>query len=145
MGSLLRWGRGTVAAMSLLAVLGVAATGAGASTSPKVVVKPASGLKNGSTVVVSGSGFKPGDTVFIVECLAKASGQSECDVAGIPPAETITSKGVLKAIKVTVVTGKIGNGSCGTKASNLKACAISVGNESGGDTAVAPIAFVLKK
>jgi hypothetical protein len=44
-----------------------------------------------------------------------------------------------------VSTGKIGSGkgsgACGTKTSNLKDCGVSVGNISGGDSAVFRIAF----
>jgi Neocarzinostatin family len=121
------------------------ATMAGAKTTPHLVVTPVSGLKNGSKVRVSGTGFTPHDTVYVVECLARATGSTGCNITGAVPV-TITAKGVLHMTgKFTVTTGTVGNGTCGTKKSNLKSCAISAGNATGGDSAVARIQFVLPK
>jgi hypothetical protein len=112
---------------------------------PKVVVTPATNLKNGETVHVSGSGFKPGDTVFIVECLRNAKGQTGCKVPSttLPPSATISSSGVLPRTTFKVSTGRIGNGICGTTKANLSKCAVSVGNATGGDSAVGNITFAL--
>jgi hypothetical protein len=129
-------------AVVVTGLLGVAT--ATAATTPKLVAKPATALTKGKTVKVTGSGFKPHDQVFLVECLAVATGQGQCDVGTATPA-TITAKGVLPPTKFKVVTGKIGKGSCGTKASNLKNCVINAGNASGGDTASVPIAFKAPK
>jgi hypothetical protein len=121
-------------------LLGTAVTNA--TTAHRVVVKPATNLHNGETVTVSGSGFTKGDTVYIVECLVKAKGEAGCNTgAGIPPSATISATGTFAGVKVKVTTGKVGNGTCGTKASNLKACAISAGNATGGDSGVGPIVF----
>lgn len=111
---------------------------------PKVVVTPATNLRNGEEVRVSGSGFKPGDTVFLVECLRTAKGEAGCKVSttSLPPYKTITSTGLLPRINFKVSTGKIGNGTCGTTKANIAKCAISVGTESGSDTAVGDITFV---
>ncbi|MGA2123043.1 MAG: neocarzinostatin apoprotein domain-containing protein, partial [Acidimicrobiales bacterium] len=98
---------------------------------------------NGEKVKVSGSGFKPGDTVFIVECIVKAKGESGCTISNLVMV-TITKSGDLPSSSFKVATGKIGSNAkqlCGTKASNLKNCAVSAGNETGGDSAVFPIAF----
>jgi hypothetical protein len=122
-----------------LGVVGI--TSASAAATPKIVVSPSTNLHNNEKVIIAGTGFKPGDTVFVVECLIKAKGESNCAVNGIPPAITITKTGVLPRHTFTVVEGKIGNGSCGTTKANLKNCAVSVGNATGGDSAVAPIAF----
>jgi hypothetical protein len=120
-------------------LLGTAVT---AATAHKVVVKPSTNLHNGEIVTVSGTGFKPGDTVYIVECLVKAKGQAGCNTpAGLPPYATISATGTFAPLKFKVTTGKVGNGTCGTKASNLKACAVSVGNATGGDSGVGPIIF----
>jgi Neocarzinostatin family len=125
--------------------LGVSAANAKAAAH-KVVVKPSVNLHNGETVTVSGSGFTPGDTVYIVECLVKAKGQAGCNTgSGIPPYATISATGTFAPMKFKVTTGKVGNGTCGTRASNLKACAVSVGNATGGDSGVGPIVFALKK
>lgn len=105
-------------------------------------VAPVSGLKNGSKVKVSGTGFKAGDHVYVVECLATSTSQAGCDLATLK-AVTITGSGVLRAFTFKVVTGKIGNGNCGTKASNLRSCSLSVANAAKGDSARVRIAFKL--
>lgn len=129
-----------------LALSGVIGATAASASSPKLVVTPSTNLHNGEKVKVSGSGFKPGDSVVIVECLAKATGESNCkvDIADLDTA-TINKSGDLPATAFKVSTGKIGNGSCGTKTANLKKCAVSVGNTSGGDSAVKIIGFKAPK
>jgi hypothetical protein len=117
---------------------------AGAASSPRVTVNPAVGLRNGQTVLVSGTGFKAKDHVYVVECLRKATGASQCKTLSAIPV-TITATGVLPATKFKVATGKIGNGACGTALSNVNSCDISVGNAQGGDSATAPITFAFIK
>ena len=53
----------------------------------------------------------------------------------------ITASGVLPAFRFKVVAGRIGTGSCGTKTSNLKSCAISVANATKGDSGQVRITF----
>jgi hypothetical protein len=106
----------------------------------KFHVAPVKNLKNGSKVRVSGTGFKPGDQVYVIECLATSRSEAGCDIKTLHPVK-ITAKGVLPAFNFKVVTGKIGTGSCGTKKSNLKSCSISVANASKGDSARTRIAF----
>jgi Neocarzinostatin family len=122
--------------------LGAGAVGAGAASVPHLVVKPATGLKNGQTVKVSGTGFKPHDTVFIVECLSTAKGAGGCQIAMATPV-TISAKGVLPTTKFKVATGRIGSGKCGTTKKNLKSCEVSAGNAAGKDTASTIISFKL--
>jgi hypothetical protein len=124
-------------------IIGV--TTASAAAKPKIVVTPSINLRNGEKVSVAGDGFKPGDTVFVVECLVKAKGEAGCLVNGIPKAVTITATGLMPRQTFKVTEGKIGNGVCGTTKANLKYCAVSVGNATGGDSAVAPIAFKTAK
>lgn len=119
-------------------------TGATAATKPKLVVTPSTGLTNKKYVFVSGTGFKPKDSVYITECQANAKGEAGCDIDTALPV-TITAKGVLPKTKFQVITGTIGNGKCGTAASNLKKCAVSAGNASGGDSAVFKIVFAAPK
>jgi hypothetical protein len=116
---------------------------ASAKTTPKMVIKPALSLKNGESVTISGTGFKPGDTVFLVECQRTAKGQAGCNAstASLPPTATISSTGKLPNTRFKVTTGKVGPSTCGTKASNLNKCELSAGNITGGDTASAPITF----
>jgi hypothetical protein len=118
-------------------------TSASAAT-PKIVVTPSTGLKNHGTVTVSGTGFKAKDQVYITECQATAKGEAGCDIFLATPVK-ISATGVLAKTKFKVATGTIGNGKCGTTAANLKKCAISVGNASGGDSAVFKIVFALAK
>ncbi len=122
----------------------VIAGSASAAKSPVVKVAPAKSLKNGQKIQVSGSGFAPKDSVYIVECLAKATGQGDCNTLGATPA-TIDAKGVLHATAFTVITGSIGSKTCGTTKANANACDISVGNATGGDSGTAAISFVVKK
>src|SRR3984957_7450573 len=119
-------------------------TGASAAAKPKLVVTPSTGLTNHKTVTVSGTGFKPKDEVYITECQANAKGEAGCDIFLATPVK-ITAAGVLPKTKFKVATGTIGNGKCGTAASNLKKCAVSVGNASGGDSAVFKIGFAAPK
>ncbi|HUZ42549.1 MAG TPA: neocarzinostatin apoprotein domain-containing protein [Acidimicrobiales bacterium] len=103
-------------------------------------VSPVSGLVNRSLVRVWGTGFKPHDQVYVVECLKTSKSQAGCDLKTLKPVR-ITASGVLPSFKFRVVAGKIGKGFCGTKLSNLKSCAISVGNATKGDSAQVRIAF----
>jgi hypothetical protein len=109
---------------------------------PRLKVVPSTGLRKGRVVTVSGSGFKPRDRVYIVECLASGSAAAQCNLATTVP-KTITAKGLLPVTKFKVVTGKVGTGLCGTKASNLRGCAIDVGNAAKKDAATVRLTFVL--
>jgi hypothetical protein len=119
-------------------------SGASAAAKPKLVVTPSTGLTNHKTVTVSGTGFKPKDEVYITECQANAKGEAGCDILLATPVK-ITATGVMPKTRFKVATGTIGNGKCGTAASNLKKCAVSAGNASGGDTAVFKIVFAAPK
>jgi hypothetical protein len=103
-------------------------------------VTPSTNLRNGETVKVSGTGFKKGDFVYVVQCLVGAKGGAQCNELGATPA-TINAKGVLPVTSFKVSTGSIGGGTCGTKPSNLKKCDVSVGNAQGKDSAVFPVVF----
>jgi len=145
-GGLLRL-TGGVASVTIL-LLGSLIAGPGsasAAPSPKLTVTPSTGLNNGETVIIRGTGFKAKDVVFLVECLRKAQGSAQCRVVGIPPSATITAAGVLVPTKFVVTTGKVGSGVCGTKPTNLSSCDLSAGNANGGDSATAPITFANKK
>lgn len=115
-------------------------TPSAATTGPKITVSPNSSLTNGESVTVSGSGFKASDQVYLVECLANASGESNCDIA-TATAVTISASGTLPSTSFKVVTGTVGNGTCGTSSSDLGSCDVSAGNASGGDSASAAITF----
>lgn len=137
-----------VAATAALALVTVGstvmATGVSAAKKPvpRLVVVPSGRLRNKETVRVRGSNFVPKDTVYLVECLATAKGQGNCDLA-TATAVTINAKGQLPWTTFTVVTGTIGNGTCGTTRANAKACELSVGNVRAEDTASTRITFVV--
>ncbi|HEY5111404.1 MAG TPA: neocarzinostatin apoprotein domain-containing protein [Acidimicrobiales bacterium] len=143
--------RGLRVALSI-AVLGITGISSGlvsvaaasATTGPKLVVTPSTNLHNGEIVHVTGSGFTPGDSVYVVECTAIAKGAAGCNIQGAI-AKTISSTGHLPKTAFKVTTGKVGTGTgagkCGTNKYNLRSCAMSVGNALGADSAVGRIAF----
>jgi len=139
-----------VAASAALLSTGILTSGlvnittAHAVTIPKLVVTPFTGLKNPTAVEVSGTGFKPRDTVYITECQVAAKGEAGCDIFTAVPVK-ISTRGALAKTKFKVVTGTVGNGKCGTTATNLRKCAVSAGNANGGDSAVFKIVFALPK
>jgi hypothetical protein len=107
---------------------------------PTVSVSPSTGLKNGQSVTVTGSGFTAGDSLFAVECLASATGQAGCDI-GSATAITANADGTLPSTTFTVATGTIGTGTCGTSSSNLTACVINVATTAGTDAGTGAITF----
>ncbi|HSN02164.1 MAG TPA: neocarzinostatin apoprotein domain-containing protein [Acidimicrobiales bacterium] len=132
-----------LAALGLGSVLLLGAPIAGAvKATPHLFVTPSGSVRNGETVKVRGVAFKPHDSIYLIECLAKASGQSGCDMNTLTPV-SVNAKGAFGWTKFKIASGKIGSGTCGTKKTNLKACAISAGNASGGDSAVFRITFVM--
>jgi hypothetical protein len=138
-----------VAAVAALLSTGILAGGlvnviSASAATPRLVVTPYTGLRNHTTVIVSGTGFKPRDTVYITECQVSAKGQAGCDIFTALPVK-ISARGVMPKTKFKVVTGTVGNGKCGTNATNLKKCAVSAGNANGGDSAVFKIVFTLSK
>lgn len=135
-----------------VAVLGVVGLSSGfvdsspasATTTPRLYVTPSQNLHNHERVAVRGTGFTPGVTVYIVECLRGAKGADQCDVLHAVPAK-ITATGLLPKTNFAVATGKVGYGKksrpCGTSSKNLTWCDISAGTATGTETAVKPIAF----
>ena len=133
-----------VAMVSTAVLTGAWASVAGAKPVPKLIVFPSTGLTNGKTVIVKGTGFKPKDSLYVTECLRTAKDAGGCDISTAVPV-TASAKGVLPATRFKLITGVIGTGKCGTKLTNLNKCAVSVGNANGGDTASFNITFVLKQ
>jgi hypothetical protein len=131
-----------ITAIGFLAVL-VAAGSAGASA-PTGKVVPNMHLGNGQTVKVSGAGFSPNETIFIVECnkTVRKAGESACNLGNVGIANS-NAKGRVPATKFTVQTGVIGNGKCGTSKANEK-CFIAIVNASQSEIALAGILFKVK-
>src|SRR5690606_21953469 len=66
---------------SLAAVVAVAIvpTLAGCERQPTVWVVPSTGLVDGQGVTVTGSGYSPGSSLGIIECVAGADSLDDCD------------------------------------------------------------------
>lgn len=136
----------SLAALGLVSLLLLSAPIAGAvKAKPHLVVSPSGSVKNGEVVKVRGVGFKPGDAIYITECLATAKDSSGCAISTATPitGSTVNAKGAFGWTKFKIVSGVVGSGTCGTKKADLKSCAISAGNASGGDSAVFRITFVM--
>jgi hypothetical protein len=120
-----------------------------ASAATKLKVSPSKNLTAGKTVKVSGTGFTPGDGVYILQCIIGDNSDtgSGCNLNNLKGPITISSKGVLATTEYTVSSGAIGTdgGTCGTTKANASACDISVGNPSGGDTGTLKITFKIPK
>lgn len=121
------------------------ATSAFAAGGPKLKASPNKNLTNNKVVKVSGSKFTAdaGETVYIVQCNANIvnNDSNACDENNVVPT-TVDSKGKLATAKITVHTGTIGDGTCGTSSSD-KSCYIVVSDATStpGHTAFIPISF----
>ena len=109
---------------------------------PTITVSPATGLKNGTKVTITGSGFAAGDSLFAVQCVATATSAAGCNTVGATPI-TANADGTLPSTTFTVATGTIGSGACGTTTANAKNCVITVATISGTDAGAAPIQFAV--
>jgi hypothetical protein len=109
---------------------------------PTVTATPATGLKAGGVVVITGSNFTAGLSVYAIECLASATSAAGCDTATAAPI-VVGTDGTLPSTTFKVATGTIGTGSCGTTAANAKDCVINVATATGTDAGTTPIAFAV--
>src|SRR4051794_5052202 len=90
------------------AAIVVAATAASAATS--LSVSPSTSLKDGQTVTVTGSGYLPSTTIYVLQCSANPGSQAACDTAHLATAQSDASGNI--STKLAVHTGAIGNGTC---------------------------------
>jgi hypothetical protein len=95
--------------------------------------KPNSRLHNEQNVVVTGKGLTPGDEVVLMECLRSATSPTDCALATSKPA-TVSATGKIPATVVTVMTGNVGTGTCGTSISDYAACEIAAQDITGATT-----------
>ena len=102
---------GLLAAAPIAAVFAIVAAPTAAFAAASVTVTPASGVTDGQSVTVSGTGFKANASLVIVECSAPAS-QAACDTTNLGSA-TANAAGTFSAT-FKVKSGTIGNGSCTT-------------------------------
>ena len=120
------------------------ATASSTPTGPSITVTPATGLKNGETVTITGSGFTAGDSLYAVQCLVAATSAAGCDTTGATPI-TANSDGTLPSTTFKVTAGTIGSGACGTTAANVRDCVITVATAAGTDAAQETIEFHFAK
>jgi hypothetical protein len=111
------------------------------ASGPGLSVSPSTGLANGQAVTLSGSGFTSSDSLYAVECLATATTPAGCDTSTATPI-TASSTGTLPSTSFKVVTGTVGNGTCGTSATNYSGCIIEIANATESDRADSNIDFV---
>jgi hypothetical protein len=109
-------------AAASLVVAGLVTTTAVASEAlslPSITVSPSAGLHNGQVVKISGSGFPKNTDLAVVECnpTVFTGSPKACNAAGAIQLKT-GSGGSFPATNFTVVAGKVGDGSCGTKAAD---------------------------
>jgi hypothetical protein len=110
------------------------------ASGPGVAVTPSTNLTNDKTILITGAGFSPSEPVYALECLESATNEAGCDTGTATPI-AVTSTGTLPSTSFQVVTGTIGNGTCGTSASNYDSCIIEVATITGTDVGVATIDF----
>ena len=131
------------AILSSVLVSGVVIANPANAAGPVIKVTPAKALKNGDKVTVSGTGFTPNDSVYVIQCLTTAKGQADCAMSTLVPV-VIDAKGKLAKTTFTVATGTVGSKTCGTSKADANSCDVSVGNATGGDSTTAAISFAVK-
>jgi Neocarzinostatin family len=106
--------------------------GASAATSavPSITISPSIGLTNNQEVTITGTGFAPNEASLVaVECNATATSVTGCNTSAPDPLTVSATGGFTSTFYV--LTGTVGNGSCGTSAANA-ACVISIGSATTG-------------
>ena len=114
------------------------------ATGPRGKVTPNTQLTNGQVVIVTGKHFSAGDNVYIVECNSSVmtTGIDACNTQTDIGGAMITRKGLVPATTYTVLTGTIGNGSCGTSRADRK-CYIAISNTSINQIATVEVFFAV--
>jgi len=126
---------GAAAVLAATIAILVASTPASAAT-PAASGSPTTGLKNGDTVKVTGTGWPANLTVFGLECANDSGAQAACDIGHLTTITT-NAKGDLAA-SIVVRTGTIGDGTC--KAGSTQ-CIVALGTPDRKYTAAIHIAF----
>lgn len=80
----------------------------GAARHPVATVSPSSGLRDGQTVKVTGTGFSPGMSLIVVQCADKGTktGSGDCNLAA--SANTQTDAAGRTTVQLTVARGPFG-------------------------------------
>ena len=97
------------------------------------------GLQNGDTVSVSGTGFKPSSTVYLVEC-SGATAQSNCDLNTVATGQS-DANGALAATPIKVHTGTVGDGVCNANSTCYIAGSTDATGQDLSQASAAPIQF----
>jgi hypothetical protein len=104
--------------------------------------KPGARLTSGEAVIVTGKNLIPGDEIVLMQCLRTATSITGCDPTTAPAPVAVSATGRLPATTVTVTTGNIGTGTCGTTKSDLASCMIAAQDISSPSTLGTFVAFV---
>jgi hypothetical protein len=97
------------------------------------------GLQNGDTVNVSGTGFKPSTTAYLVEC-SGTTGQANCDLATATPTQT-DANGAFNVPAFKVHTGTVGDGACNANSTCFVAGSTDPSGQDLSQASAAPIQF----
>jgi hypothetical protein len=109
-------------------------------TAQSITVSPATGLTNGTTVTVSGSGFTAGDSLYMLECPKNTVSLADCNTNDAVTM-TVGPTGVLTPGNFQVLSGDVGSGTCGTSEADLNGCYLTVGTLTNTDQAYSPLVF----
>lgn len=128
--------------LALVASSGAVVLGASpAFAAPAVTVSPNTGLTNGQSVTISGTGFSAGASVAALECKFPPAGASSCDLGTLKnPFATADMSGNITGtytVKQNITVG----GSAFDCASSPTACTIVVAKLDQSETALGSIAF----
>ena len=113
---------------------------AAAAGSPSVNVSPSSGLNPaGDFVVVSGSGFKPGIQLFLMQCRNNSGEDHTCNSVGLQKIST-SSSGSFSGARVKVA-GNFGSTDCLQIPCAVKTSAVSGHSGDRSQDVLAPLSF----
>jgi Neocarzinostatin family len=109
--------------------IAIAASAPAMASGPRAKPMPNKQLTAGQVLTVTGRGFPPYLTMYIVQCNRDVAtfGEDACNINNYVQITT-TRKGLVPATLFTVQTGAIGNGSCGTGTRDRK-CYIVISTE----------------
>jgi hypothetical protein len=98
-----------------------------AAAGPSITVTPNTGLADGDSVTVAGTGYTAGATIAVLECAdAPVTASTQCDLSAIATNTATAGTDGTFTKSITVHTGTVGSGTCAVGSST---CAIVAGNE----------------
>jgi hypothetical protein len=129
-------------AFIVVATVGLVARPSAAQTSPTLTVTPETGLFGGDVVMLEGSGFAPGATVFFCQGVDDGSPDLN-DCGGSIRSQTANETGAFAApyiVQRLIIVSGVGAFDCAGASANCAIGAATLGT--GGGIAVTPITFV---